>query len=96
MDSREAGGGCIIYAAAGIVDFATAQFAAAMPGQKFEIVTVASGARSVRSREHGETFHPVVGPMIEARGLHVTQQRLVERARATNSEFVIEASTEKR
>ena len=40
-----------------------------------------SGARSVRSREHGETFHPVVGPMAEAVALHVRGQRLVERAR---------------
>ncbi|HYR58257.1 MAG TPA: MnmC family methyltransferase, partial [Chthoniobacteraceae bacterium] len=55
----------------------------------FELVTVASGARSVRSRAHGETFHPVVGPMAEARGLHVEQQRLVERAAATAGEFVI-------
>lgn len=62
-----------------------------MPGKinEFEIVTVASGARSLRSREHGETFHPVVGPMTEARGLHVEQQRLVERARATTGKFVI-------
>lgn len=57
--------------------------------QQFEIVTVTSGARSLRSREHGETFHPVVGPMTEARGLHVEQQRLVERARAATDEFVI-------
>ena len=57
--------------------------------EDFEIVTVASGARSLRSRAHGETFHPVVGPMAEARGLHVEQQRLVERARATAGEFVI-------
>lgn len=56
---------------------------------EFEIVTVASGARSLRSREHGETFHPVVGPMTEARGLHVDQQRLVERALGTTSKFVI-------
>lgn len=48
--------------------------------EAFEIVTVASGVRSVRSLGNGETFHPVVGPMAEARGMHVTQQRLVERA----------------
>jgi tRNA U34 5-methylaminomethyl-2-thiouridine-forming methyltransferase MnmC len=60
-----------------------------MPGFEFEIVTVASGARSVRSRSHGETFHPVVGPMIEARGLHVAQQRLAERAWGTAGPFVI-------
>jgi tRNA U34 5-methylaminomethyl-2-thiouridine-forming methyltransferase MnmC len=47
----------------------------------FELVTVASGARSLRSIEHDETFHPVVGPMAEARGLHVGQQQLLERAR---------------
>jgi tRNA U34 5-methylaminomethyl-2-thiouridine-forming methyltransferase MnmC len=48
----------------------------------FSLVTVASGARSLRSLAHGETFHPVVGPMTEARGLHVAQSRLVERARS--------------
>ena len=57
-------------------------------GDSFVIVTVASGARSLRSLEHGETFHPVVGPMAEARGLHVAQQRLVERARGTQP-FVV-------
>ncbi|MEP6669800.1 MAG: MnmC family methyltransferase [Chthoniobacter sp.] len=55
----------------------------------FEIVTVQSGARSLRSRNHGETFHPVVGPMIEAVALHVRQQRLVERAAAEEGTFVI-------
>ena len=53
----------------------------AMSADTFEIVTVARGARSVRSLRHGETFHPGVGPMEEARSLHATQQRLVERAR---------------
>jgi tRNA U34 5-methylaminomethyl-2-thiouridine-forming methyltransferase MnmC len=52
------------------------------PNDTFELVTVASGARSLRSVRHGETFHPVVGPMAEARELHVGQQRMVERARA--------------
>lgn len=55
----------------------------------FELVTVQSGVRSLRSQEHGETFHPVVGPMIEAVALHVRQQRLVERAAATDGTFVI-------
>ena len=55
----------------------------------FEIVTVQSGARSLRSRAFGETFHPVVGPMAEAVGLHVRQQRLVERAEKTRGPFVI-------
>ena len=55
----------------------------------FSLVTVASGARSVRSTEHGETFHPVVGPMAEARGLHVAQSRLVERVGECARPFVI-------
>lgn len=55
----------------------------------FDIVTVQSGARSLRSREFGETFHPVVGPMAEAVALHVRQQRLVERAGETRGPFVI-------
>jgi hypothetical protein len=45
----------------------------------FELVTVPGGARSLRSREHGETFHPGIGPMEEAAVLHVAQQRLEER-----------------
>lgn len=55
----------------------------------FEIVTVQSGDRSLRSREFGETFHPVVGPMAEAVGLHVRQQRLVERAAGSGGRFVV-------
>jgi tRNA U34 5-methylaminomethyl-2-thiouridine-forming methyltransferase MnmC len=55
----------------------------------FTLVTVASGARSLRSLEHGETFHPVVGPMIEARGLHVGQSRLTRRAAECGGPFVI-------
>jgi tRNA U34 5-methylaminomethyl-2-thiouridine-forming methyltransferase MnmC len=47
----------------------------------FELVTVPGGARSLRSREHGETFHPGIGPMEEARVLHVAQHRLGERIR---------------
>ncbi len=46
----------------------------------FDIITLKSGVRSLRCRESFETFHPVVGPMAEARTLHVGQQRLVERA----------------
>ncbi len=55
----------------------------------FELVTVQSGVQSLRARENGETFHPVVGPMAEAVGLHVRQQRLVERANAMEGPFVI-------
>jgi tRNA U34 5-methylaminomethyl-2-thiouridine-forming methyltransferase MnmC len=55
----------------------------------FEIVTVQSGVRSVRSLKCAETFHPVIGPMAEAVTLHVRQQRLVERAAKTKGTFVI-------
>ncbi len=55
----------------------------------FVLVTVASGVRSVHSLEHGETFHPVVGPMAEARGLHAAQSRLAERAGECARPFVI-------
>jgi tRNA U34 5-methylaminomethyl-2-thiouridine-forming methyltransferase MnmC len=57
--------------------------------ESFEIVTVQSGDRSLRSLEFGETFHPVVGPMAEAVGLHVRQQRLLERAARVGGRFVI-------
>ncbi len=57
--------------------------------EEFNIVTVAAGTRSLRSLEHGETFHPVVGPMAEARGLHVAQSRLAERSRATTGRFIV-------
>ncbi len=60
-----------------------------MDSSLFELVTVQSGARSLRSREFGETFHPVIGPMAEAVALHVRQQRLTERAAATDGPFVI-------
>jgi tRNA U34 5-methylaminomethyl-2-thiouridine-forming methyltransferase MnmC len=59
------------------------------PVSEFEIVTVKSGACTLRSRRVGQTFHPVVGPMIEAQALHVRQQRLVERAAAQREPFII-------
>ena len=55
----------------------------------FELVTVQSGARSLRSLACGETFHPVIGPMAEARALHVRGPRLLERARALAGAMVI-------
>ncbi len=57
--------------------------------EEFQIVTVQSGVRSVRSREFGETFHPVIGPMAEARALHVRGQRLVERAAEARETFIV-------
>ena len=55
----------------------------------FTLVTVASGATSLRSNEHGETFHPVIGPMAEARALHVAGSRIVGRAGECARPFVI-------
>ncbi|MBC7693567.1 MAG: hypothetical protein H7222_17510 [Methylotenera sp.] len=58
---------------------------------EFEIVLLKTGINSLRSLEHGETFHPVTGPRMEANILHVRQQRLVERCEATpaSNKFVI-------
>ena len=46
---------------------------------EFEIVTLKSGTKSLRSLEHAETFHPATGPFDEAHVIHVQQQRLRER-----------------
>lgn len=48
---------------------------------EFEIVSLKSGIKSLRMVANQETFHPGIGPMAEARILHVEQQRLVERCR---------------
>ena len=55
---------------------------------EFEIVTLKSGIKSLRSLERGETFHPVTGPLVEANILHVNQQRLIERC-AGVEKFVV-------
>ncbi len=47
---------------------------------KFEIVTLKTGIKSLRSLEYQETFHPVTGPWAEAQILHVDQQGLRERS----------------
>ena len=51
-------------------------------GETFELVPLAGGVHSLRSRANGQTFHPVVGPAAEAERLHVGGTRLVERANA--------------
>lgn len=52
--------------------------------EQFEIVALKKGGHSLRSIVHGETFHPGIGPMEEARILHVDQQKIVQRARETD------------
>ena len=56
---------------------------------KYRIVKLASGAHSVHSLAHAETFHPVVGPVAEAEALYVRQLRLPERLRGHAGEFVV-------
>lgn len=58
-------------------------------GNQFEIVTLKTGIKTLRSVALGETFHPVTGPLAEANRLHVGQQRLVERCGSSPGKFVI-------
>jgi tRNA U34 5-methylaminomethyl-2-thiouridine-forming methyltransferase MnmC len=53
------------------------------------LVYLRNGARSIRSLAEAETFHPVIGPAIEAEALYVRQLHLPERVRETSGEFVI-------
>lgn len=55
----------------------------------YKIVKLANGAQSIRSLAHGETFHPVIGPVAEAEALYVKQLRLPERMAAHPDEFVV-------
>lgn len=57
--------------------------------EKYQVVQLQNGAHSVRSVAHGETFHPVVGPVAEAEGLYLRQLRLLERLEEAKAEFVI-------
>jgi hypothetical protein len=53
------------------------------------LVYLRNGACSIRSLAEAETFHPVIGPVMEAEALYVRQLHLPERVRATSGEFVI-------
>jgi len=55
----------------------------------YRIVKLASGAHSVHSLAHAETFHPVIGPVAEAQALYVTQLRLLERLQNHTGDFVV-------
>ncbi len=48
-----------------------------------------NGDYSLRSLEHRETFHPVIGPIREAESLYVRQLGLPERLQNHTGEFVI-------
>ena len=62
-----------------------------MSGARFSyrIVKLANGTHSLHSLAEAETFHPVVGPTVEAETLYVRQLRLPERASQVAGEFVI-------
>ncbi len=55
----------------------------------YELVRLANGVHSVRSLAEGETFHPVVGPVLEAEALYARQARLTERLRESGAPFVV-------
>jgi tRNA U34 5-methylaminomethyl-2-thiouridine-forming methyltransferase MnmC len=55
----------------------------------YRIVRLSSGAYSVHSLAHAETFHPVIGPVAEAEALYVAQSNLVNRLRHHQGDFVI-------
>src|SRR4051794_29287841 len=55
----------------------------------YRLVRLASGAYSVRSVAHGETFHPVIGPVAEAEALYVGQLELRRQLATAAGEFVI-------
>jgi tRNA U34 5-methylaminomethyl-2-thiouridine-forming methyltransferase MnmC len=59
------------------------------PVSGYKIVELAPGIHSVHSLAHGETFHPVIGPVAEAEALYVRQLSLVERLRHHTGEFVV-------
>ena len=55
----------------------------------YQLVRVGDGEHSVRSVRHGETMHPGLGPVAEARALYVEQLRLVDRLQRHRGEYVI-------
>lgn len=55
----------------------------------YRIVKLASGANSIHSLGHAETFHPVVGPAAEAEALYVKQLNLLDRLWNCRDEFVV-------
>lgn len=59
------------------------------PSAGYRIVKLTSGAKSIQDLDCGETFHPVIGPVAEARALYVQQMRLPDRFRLATEEFVI-------
>ena len=59
------------------------------PVSPYTIVRLKNDAFSVRSEEHAETFHPVVGPIAEAEALYVHQLRIADRVASHVGPFVV-------
>lgn len=57
--------------------------------KEYRIVKLANGSYSIHSLAEEETFHPVVGPAVEAEALYVKQLGVVERFHAHRGEFVV-------
>src|SRR5438045_2387785 len=55
----------------------------------FELIKLGNGAWTVRSKDVGETFHPVVGPITEAEALYVDQLGLAQRLNQRKQPFVV-------
>ena len=55
----------------------------------YRIVKLSSGAYSVHSLAHAETFHPVIGPVAEAQALYVRQLGLLDRLQNHSGQFVV-------
>jgi tRNA U34 5-methylaminomethyl-2-thiouridine-forming methyltransferase MnmC len=56
---------------------------------RYQLVQLAGGAHTIHSVMHGETFHPVIGPVAEAEALYVRQLQLRDRLKNHSGEFVI-------
>ena len=60
-----------------------------MSSAPYQIVRLANGTHSIYASAEDETFHPVIGPVEEARALYVNQLNLPARAAAAKEPFVI-------
>jgi hypothetical protein len=60
-----------------------------MSDSNYKLVRLANGTFSIHSLAEKETFHPVIGPVAEARALYIHQLKLRQRLQAHPGEFVI-------
>ena len=69
--------------------FAPSWTAQMRSGFEYQLVQLANGSFSVRSLAEAETFHPVIGPVAEAKALYVHQLDLPNRVAAHQGEFIL-------